>query len=79
MGGVIPPKIGGKMKEFSGLMRVEIEIIIEAKSKDEAKDLFEHLNPIIFIENDSLNPKVTIFDERNNLDCIEWEVSELDN
>lgn len=67
------------MKEFSGLMRVEIEVIIEAKSKEEAQKLFEHLNPIIFIENDSINPKITILDERNNLDCIEWEISELTN
>ena len=65
------------MKEFSGLMRVEIEVIIEAKNQGEAEKLFEHLHPIIFIENDSLIPKVIILDERNNLDCIEWEVSEI--
>jgi hypothetical protein len=46
------------MKEFSGLMRVEIEVIIEAKSKEEAQELFEHLHPIIFIENDSLNTQL---------------------
>ena len=64
------------MKEFSGLMRVEIEVIIKAKNQGEAEKIFEDIYPNISIENEG-NPKILILDERNNLDCIEWEVNEI--
>ena len=64
------------MKEFSGLMRVEIEVIIEAENQGEAEKIFEDIYPNISIENEG-NPKILILDERNNLDCIEWEIMEV--
>ena len=64
------------MKEFSGLMRVEIEVIIKAKNQGEAEKIFEDIYPNISIENEG-NPKILILDERNNLDCIEWEIMEV--
>jgi len=36
------------MKEFSGLMRVEIEVIIEAKNQGEAEKIFDDIYPNIF-------------------------------
>jgi hypothetical protein len=64
------------MKEFSGLMRAEIEVIIEAKNKEEAEKIFEDIYPSISIEKEG-SQKIKILDERNNLDCIEWEISEI--
>ena len=64
------------MKEFSGLMRVEIEVIIKAKNQGEAEKLFEDIYPNISIENEGSH-KILILDERNNLDCIEWEIMEV--
>ena len=66
------------MKEFSGLMRVEIEVIIKAKNQGEAEKLFEDIYPNISIEKEGSH-KILILDERNNLDldCIEWEIMEV--
>lgn len=64
------------MKEFSGLMRVEIEVIIKAKNQGEAEKIFEDIYPNISIENEGSH-KILILDERNNLDCIEWEIMEV--
>ena len=64
------------MKEFSGLMRVEIEVIIEAKNQGEAEKIFVDIYPNISIENEG-SYKIKILDERNNLDCIEWEINEI--
>ena len=38
------------MKEFSGLMRVEIEVIIKAKNQGEAEKIFDDIYPNISIE-----------------------------
>lgn len=64
------------MKEFSGLMRVEIEVIIKAKNQGEAEKIFEDIYPNISIENEG-SRKILILDERNNLDCVEWEIMEV--
>ena len=64
------------MKEYTGTLNITIEVTIAAKNQKEASSFFDDLYANITIQSEG-NHKIKILDERNNLDCIEWEVSEL--
>ena len=61
--------------EFTGLMKVEIEITIKAKNRDEALSFFDDLFPNITIENYG-GKEIEIVED--NLETIEadWELED---
>ncbi len=61
--------------EFTGLLKLEIEVKVNAKNKKEAVSFFDDLSPNITIENDG-NREIEIVDD--NLGLIEnsWELQD---
>jgi hypothetical protein len=61
------------MKEYTGLMKVEIEVTVKAKNRKEASSMFDDLYAQISIENDG-NQVIEIVSD--NLSLIEnnWEL-----
>ncbi len=61
--------------EFTGLLKLEIEVKVNAKNKKEAVSFFDDLYPNITIENDG-NSEIEIVDD--NLGLIEnsWELQD---
>jgi hypothetical protein len=63
------------MKEYTGLMKVEIEVTVKAKNRKEASSFFDDLYTQISIENDG-NREIEIVSD--NLGLIEnnWELED---
>jgi hypothetical protein len=63
------------MKEYTGLMKVEIEVTIAAKNRKEASSFFDDLYTQISIENDG-NQVIEVLSD--NLGLIEnnWELED---
>jgi hypothetical protein len=60
------------MKEYTGLMKVEIEVTIAAKNKDEALSFLDDLYANITIENDGKR-EIEIVDDNLSLIEFNWE------
>jgi hypothetical protein len=74
--GIKFPLLGGKkMKEYTGLMKVEIEVTVKAKNRKEASSFFDDLYLNISVENDG-NQLIEIVSD--NLSLIEnnWELQD---
>jgi len=75
MGGIFPLIGEEKMKEFTGILRIELEVILPAKNKKEALSFLDDLYANISIENDG-NQVIEILSD--NLGLIEnsWELQD---
>ena len=63
-----------KLKEFTGILRIELEVTLPAKSKKEALELLENIYPAISL---SYGDEMTnLLDWRDNIDYADWELED---
>ena len=63
-----------KLKEFTGILRIELEVTLPAKNKKEALELLENIYPAITLSYGDEMPN--LLDWRDNLDCVDWELED---
>lgn len=63
-----------KLKEFTGILRIELEVTLPAKSKKEALELLENIYPAISLSYGENMPN--LIDWRDNLDYADWELED---
>ena len=63
------------MKEYTGLMKVEIEVTIAAKNRKEASSFFDDLYLNISIENDG-NQVIEVLSDNLGLIENDWELED---
>jgi hypothetical protein len=63
-----------KLKEFTGILRIELEVTLPASSKKKALELLESIYPAISLSYGDEMPN--LLDWRDNLDCVDWELED---
>lgn len=63
-----------KLKEFTGIMRIELEVTLPASSKKQALELLENIYPAITLSYGDEIPN--LIDWRDNLDYVDWELED---
>ena len=63
-----------KLTEFTGILRIELEVTLPAKSKKEALELLENIYPAITLSYGENIPD--LIDWRDNLDYVDWEIED---
>jgi hypothetical protein len=63
-----------KLKEFTGILRIELEVTLPAKNKKEALELLENIYPAITLSYGDEMPN--LLDWRDNIDCVDWELQD---
>jgi hypothetical protein len=63
-----------KLKEFTGILRIELEVTLPAKSKKEALELLENIYPAISLSYGDEMPN--LLDWRDNIDYADWELED---
>jgi hypothetical protein len=63
-----------KLKEFTGILRIELEVTLPASSKEKALELLESIYPSITLSYGDEMPN--LLDWRDNLDCVDWELED---
>jgi hypothetical protein len=63
-----------KLKEFTGILRIELEVTLPASSKEKALELLENIYPSITLSYGDEMPN--LLDWRDNLDCVDWELED---
>ena len=61
-----------KLKDFTGIIRIELEVTLPAKSQKEALELLENIYPAISLTYGENIPD--LIDWRDNLDYADWEL-----
>ncbi|MFM7883189.1 MAG: hypothetical protein ACKO8H_15660 [Microcystis panniformis] len=61
-----------KLKEYTGLLEIKLEVTLPAKSQKEALELLETIYPAITLSYGENMPD--LIDWRDNLDTAEWEL-----
>ena len=61
-----------KLTEFTGIMRIELEVTLPAKSKKEALELLNEIYPAITLSYGENVPD--LIDWRDDLDYADWEL-----
>ena len=61
-----------KLKEFTGILRIELEVTLPAKSKKEALELLNEIYPAISLSYGENIPD--LIDWRDNIDYADWEL-----
>ena len=61
-----------KLKEFTGIIRIELEVTLPASSKEKALELLENIYPAITLSYGENMPD--LIDWRDNLDYVDWEL-----
>ena len=61
-----------KLTEFTGIMRIELEVTLPAKSKKEALELLNEIYPAITLSYGENVPD--LIDWRDNIDLADWEL-----
>ena len=61
-----------KLKEFTGIMRIELEVTLPAKSKKQALELLNEIYPAITLSYGDEIPNLV--DWRDNIDHVDWEL-----
>jgi len=76
MGGLIPLLLGvkkmSKLKEFTGILEIKLEVTLPASSKEKALELLENIYPAISLSYGENMPN--LIDWRDNLDYADWEL-----
>jgi hypothetical protein len=63
-----------KLKEFTGILEIKLEVTLPASSKEKALELLESIYPAISLSYGDEMPNV--LDWRDNLDCVDWELED---
>jgi hypothetical protein len=63
-----------ELTEFTGILRIELEVTLPASSKEKALELLENIYPSITLSYGDEMPN--LLDWRDNLDCVEWELED---
>ena len=63
-----------KLTEFTGIMRIELEVTLPAKSKKEALELLNEIYPAITLSYGENVPD--LIDWRDDLDYADWELED---
>ena len=63
-----------KLKDFTGIIRIELEVTLPAKSQKEALELLENIYPAISLSYGENIPD--LIDWRDNLDYVDWELED---
>ena len=63
-----------KLTEFTGIMRIELEVTLPAKSKKEALELLNEIYPAITLSYGENVPD--LIDWRDDLDYADWEIED---
>jgi hypothetical protein len=61
-----------KLKEFTGILRIELEVTLPASSKEKALELLENIYPAITLSYGDNIPD--LIDWRDNIDHVDWEL-----
>jgi hypothetical protein len=63
-----------KLKEFTGILRIEMEVTLPASSKEKALELLENIYPAITLSYGDEMPN--LLDWRDNIDYADWELED---
>ena len=63
-----------KLTEFTGILRIELEVTLPASSKEKALELLENIYPAISLSYGENMPN--LIDWRDNLDYADWELED---
>ena len=63
-----------KLTEYTGIMRIELEVTLPAKSKKEALELLNEIYPAITLSYGENVPD--LIDWRDDLDYADWEIED---
>jgi hypothetical protein len=63
-----------KLKEFTGILEIKLEVTLPASSKEKALELLESIYPAITLSYGDEMPN--LLDWRDNLDCVDWELED---
>ena len=78
MGGLIPLLLGvkkmSKLKEFTGILEIKLEVTLPASSKEKALELLENIYPAITLSYGDEMPN--LIDWRDNIDYADWELED---
>ncbi len=61
-----------KLKEFTGILEIKLEVTLPAKSKKQALELLNEIYPAISLSYGENMPD--LIDWRDNLDYADWEL-----
>jgi hypothetical protein len=63
-----------KLTEFTGILRIELEVTLPASSKEKALELLESIYPAISLSYGDEMPN--LLDWRDNIDYADWEIED---
>jgi hypothetical protein len=63
-----------KLTEFTGILRIELEVTLPASSKEKALELLENIYPAISLSYGENMPN--LIDWRDNIDYADWELED---
>ena len=63
-----------KLKEFTGILEIKLEVTLPASSKKEALELLENIYPAISLSYGENIPD--LIDWRDNIDYADWELED---
>lgn len=63
-----------ELKEFTGILKLELEIILPASSKEKALELLENIYPSITLSYGDEMPD--LIDWRDNIEYVDWELED---
>ena len=63
-----------KLTEFTGILRIELEVTLPASSKEKALELLENIYPAISLSYGENIPD--LIDWRDNIDYADWELED---
>lgn len=61
-----------KLKEYTGILRIELEVTLPASSKEKALELLNEIYPAISLSYGDEMPN--LLDWRDNIDYADWEL-----
>ena len=63
-----------KLKEFTGILEIKLEVTLPASSKEKALELLENIYPAISLSYGENMPN--LIDWRDNIDYADWELED---
>ena len=63
-----------KLREFTGILEIKLEVTLPASSKEKALELLENIYPAITLSYGENMPD--LIDWRDNLDYADWELQD---
>ena len=63
-----------KLTEYTGILTINLEVTLPAKSKKEALELLENIYPAITLSYGENIPD--LIDWRDNIDHVDWEIED---